>query len=301
MVDAVAEAPTAAVMVLVGKLGLYSILRFAFGIFPDQMHRVAPLMIALGALGVVYGALLALIQKDLKRLAAFATLGALGFIVLGIFSFTTPGLSGGIFQILSESLSGAGLFLLLGFLYERYGSYDMRDFGGLAAKLPWMVTFFVITGLSLIGLPMLNSFVGEFLILTGGMQSVFGHHILWTTVATTGVILSAAYMLTATQRVFYGELGLRSSRSRTRPLAPRAPRHVAPPHPLPRPRHRLPVLDALHRPRRPPPRRDRSHQHPLRPRREHDSQGAPSIAERWVGRKQQAERPCPERYSSTPT
>ncbi len=211
MVDAIAEAPTAAVMVLVGKLGLYSILRFAFGIFPDQMHRAAPLMIALGALGVVYGALLALIQKDLKRLAAFATLGALGFIVLGIFSFTTPGLSGGIFQILSESLSGAGLFLLLGFLYERYGSYDMRDFGGLAAKLPWMVTFFVITGLSLIGLPMLNSFVGEFLILTGGMQSVFGHHILWTTVATTGVILSAAYMLTATQRVFYGELGLRSS------------------------------------------------------------------------------------------
>lgn len=210
MVDAIAEAPTAAVMVLVGKLGLYSILRFAFGIFPDQMHRAAPLMIALGGIGVVYGALLALIQKDLKRLAAFATLGALGFIVLGIFSFTTPGLSGGIFQILSESLSGAGLFLLLGFLYERFGTYDMRDFGGLAGKLPWLATFFVITGLSLIGLPMLNSFVGEFLILTGGMQSIFGHHIVWTTIATTGVILSAAYMLTATQRVFYGELGLRS-------------------------------------------------------------------------------------------
>ena len=86
----------------------------------------------------------------------------------------------------------------------------MRDFGGLAAKLPWMVTFFVITGLSLIGLPMLNSFVGEFLILTGTMQSIFGHHILWTVVATTGVILSAAYMLTATQRVFYGDLGCRS-------------------------------------------------------------------------------------------
>ena len=146
LVDAIAEAPTAAVMVLAGKLGLYSILRFSFGIFPDQMHRIAPLMIALGAIGIVYGALLALIQNDLKRLAAFATLGALGFIVLGIFSFTIPGLTGGIFQILSESLSGAGLFLLLGFLYERYGTYDMRDFGGLAGKLPWLVTFFVITG-----------------------------------------------------------------------------------------------------------------------------------------------------------
>lgn len=207
--DATAEAPTAAVMVLVGKLGLYSILRFSFGIFPEQSHRIAPLMMALGAIGIAFGALIGLVQKDLKRLAGYATLSALGFIVLGIFTFTISGLDGGIFQILSESLSGGALFLLLGMLYERYASYDMRDYGGLAAKLPWMVTMFVITTLSLIGLPMLNSFVGEFLILSGGMQAIFAHHILWTVIGTTGVILSAGYMLAAIQRVFYGETGLR--------------------------------------------------------------------------------------------
>jgi len=210
LADAISEAPTAAVMVLAGKLGLYSILRFSFGIFPDQSHRIAPLLTALGALGIVYGALLALIQKDLKRLSAFATLSALGFIVLGIFTFTISGLDGGIFQILSESLSGAALFMLLGLLYERFGTYDMRDLGGLAAKLPWVVTMFVLTTLSLIGLPMLNSFVGEFLILAGSMQAALPHHLLWTTVATTGVILSAGYMLWTVQRVFYGELGLKS-------------------------------------------------------------------------------------------
>ena len=153
------------------RLGLYSILRFSFGIFPEQSRRIAPLMIALGAIGIVYGALLALVQNDLKRLAAYATLGALSFIVLGIFTFTIAGLDGGIYQILNESLAGAALFMLLGLLYERYGTYDMRDYGGLAAKLPWMVTLFVITALSVVGLPMLNGFVGEFLILSGSMQS----------------------------------------------------------------------------------------------------------------------------------
>ena len=208
--DAVSEAPTAAVMVLAGKLGLYSILRFSFSIFPEQSHRIAPLMLALGAIGIVYGALLALVQKDLKRLAAYATLSALAFIILGIFSFTVSGLDGGIFHILSESLSGAAFFMLLGILYERYGTYDMREYGGLAAKLPWMVTLFVITTLSLVGLPMLNGFVGEFLILSGSMQAAFAHHMVWTVLATTGVILSASYMLWMIQRVFYGDLGIKS-------------------------------------------------------------------------------------------
>jgi NADH-quinone oxidoreductase subunit M len=193
-------------MVLAGKLGLYSILRFSFGIFPAEAHRIAPLMIALAAIGIVYGSLLALTQYDLKRLAAFATLGALSFIILGIFTFTISGLDGGIFHILSESISGAALFLLLGLLYERYQTYDMRELGGLAAKLPWIVTFFVITTLSVVGLPMLNNFVGEFLILSGAMQSSIPHHILWTALATTGVILSASYMLWMIQRVFYGDL-----------------------------------------------------------------------------------------------
>ncbi len=209
--DAIAEAPTAVVMVLAGKLGLYSILRFSFGIFPTQSHRIAPLMMALGAIGIAFGALIALVQKDLKRLSAYATLSALGFIVFGIFTFTISGVDGGIFQILSESLAGAALFMLLGLLYERFGTYDIRDLGGLAAKLPWLVTMFVITALAMIGLPMLNGFVGEFLILAGGMQAIFAHHILWTVIGATGVILSAGYMLSVIQRVFYGELGLRSA------------------------------------------------------------------------------------------
>jgi NADH-quinone oxidoreductase subunit M len=128
-------------------------------------------------------------------------------ITLGIFTFTIAGLDGGIYQILNESLAGAALFMLLGLLYERYGTYDMREYGGLAAKVPWMVTLFVITTLSIIGLPMLNSFVGEFLILSGSMQSTFAHHHLWTALATSGVILSAAYMLGMIQRVFYCGLG----------------------------------------------------------------------------------------------
>ena len=153
-------------MVLAGKTGLYSILRFSFGIFPEQSHHIAPLMIALGAIGIVYGALIALVQNDLKELAAYSTLGQLSFIVLGIFTFTIAGLDGGIYQILNESLSGGALFMLLGLLYERYGTYDMRDWAALRRSC--------LGGddlrhhhLSLIGLPMLNSFVGEFLILSG--------------------------------------------------------------------------------------------------------------------------------------
>lgn len=208
--DAVAEAPTAAVMVLTGKLGLYSILRFSFGIFPEQSRHIAPLLIALGAIGVVYGALIALVQKDLKRLAAYATLGHVSIVVLGIFSFTIAGLDGGIYATLNEGIGGAALFILLGALYERYHTYDMRALGGLAQKLPWMVTFYVITALSVVGLPMLNGFVGEFLVLSGSMQSTIAHHIGWTVLATTGVILTASYMLWMIQRVFYGDLGHKS-------------------------------------------------------------------------------------------
>ncbi|MGA7155599.1 MAG: NADH-quinone oxidoreductase subunit M [Acidobacteriaceae bacterium] len=208
--DAVAEAPTAAVMVLAGKLGLYSILRFSFGIFPDQSRHVAPLLIALGAIGIVYGSLIALIKTDLKKLAAFSTLAHVSFVVLGIFTFTVLGLDGGVFQILNESLIGAAFFILLGLLYERYGTYDMRDYGGLATRHPWMVTMFVVTSLAAVGLPMLNGFVGEFLILSGSMSSIVTHHILWTTIAATGVIFSASYMLWMIQRVFYGSNGVRT-------------------------------------------------------------------------------------------
>jgi len=207
--DAV-EAPTAAVMVLAGKLGLYSILRFSFGIFPDQSRHVAPVLIALGAIGIAYGSLIALIKTDLKKLASFSTLAHASFVVLGIFTFTVSGVDGGVFQILNESLIGAAFFVLLGLLYERYGTYEMRDYGGLATKHPWMVTMFVITTLAAVGLPMLNGFVGEFLILSGTMQSTIAHHITWTVVGTTGVIFGAGYMLWMIQRVFYGKLGVRS-------------------------------------------------------------------------------------------
>ncbi|HLI77500.1 MAG TPA: NADH-quinone oxidoreductase subunit M, partial [Acidobacteriaceae bacterium] len=207
--DAVQEAPTAVVMVLAGKLGLYSILRFSLGIFPEQSRHIAPLMIALGAIGIVYGALLALVQNDLKKLGAFSLLSHVSFIVLGIYSFSVAGLDGSVFQILNESLIGAALFSLMGILYERYGTYDMRDYGGLAQKHAWMVTMFVITALAAVGLPLLNGFVGEFLILTGAMQTFIAHPVLWTVIGTTGVIFSAAYMLWMIQRVFYGNLGLR--------------------------------------------------------------------------------------------
>lgn len=221
--DSISEAPTAAVMVLAGKTGFYAILRFSFGIFPEQSHRIAPLMVALGAIGIVYGALIAITRKDMKELAAYSTLSHLAFITLGIFTFTISGIDGGIYQILNHGISGGALFLLLGFLYERYKTYDMRDLGGLAAQLPWMVTLYVITTLSLVGLPMLNSFVGEFLILSGSMQS--GYHVAWTVLATTGVILSAGYMLLMIQRVFYGTLGVTSSEISPRDLYVRE--HVA--------------------------------------------------------------------------
>ena len=183
--------------------------------------HVAPLLIALGAIGIAYGSLIALIKSDLKKLAAFSTLAHVSFIVLGIFTFTVLGLDGGVFQILNESLIGAALFVLMGLLYERYGTYDMRDYGGLATRHPWMVTMFVITSLAAVGLPMLSGFVGEFLILSGAMQTFVLHHIAWTVVGTTGVIFSAAYMLWMIQRVFYGRLGLRPEEVQGWDLTPR--------------------------------------------------------------------------------
>jgi NADH-quinone oxidoreductase subunit M len=225
LADAVSEAPTAAVMVIAGKLGLYSILRFSFGIFPGQSHRIAPFMLALGAIGIVYGALLALVQKDLKRLAAFGTLGHVSVVILGIFAFTISGIDGGIYQTLNEGIGGAALFMLLGLLYERYRTYDMREYGGLAARLPWIVTMFVLTALSVVGLPMLNGFVGEFLVFSGAMQSAISHHTLWTVVATSSVILTASYMLWMIQRVFYGDLSRRATN--TEPLDLTAREHLA--------------------------------------------------------------------------
>jgi NADH-quinone oxidoreductase subunit M len=200
--DVISEAPTAFAMVVAGKLGLYSIIRFNLGLFPAQAKQVAPWMIALAVIGLLYGALVALVQKDMKRLAAYATMSGLSFCTLGIFSFVVAGVDGSVYQILSHEISGSALLVLFGFLYERFGTYDIASYGGLAAKMPRYATLFVITTLSLIGLPILNGFVGEFLILS----SSFGVHASWAAAATVGVILSAAYMLWLVQRIFYGPI-----------------------------------------------------------------------------------------------
>jgi NADH-quinone oxidoreductase subunit M len=188
-------------MVVAGKLGLYSIIRFNLGLFPVQSRQIAPLMVTLAVIGVLYGAFVALVQQDLKRLIAFSTVGHLNLCVLGIFCFTVTGLSGTVYQILNHELSGAAFLILLGILYERYGTYDLTLYGGLAAKLPRMATLYVITTLSLIGLPILNGFVGEFLIFS----SSFGVHPYWGAAATLSVILTAAYMLGLIQKIFYGQ------------------------------------------------------------------------------------------------
>jgi NADH-quinone oxidoreductase subunit M len=198
--DVFSEAPTAMAMVVSGKLGIYSILRFHLALFPAQARQIAPLMIALAAIGIVYGALVALVQKDLKRLLAFATLSSLSFCTLGIYTFAASGLSGALFHILSESITGAAMFILFGLMYERYATYDIGQYGGLASRMPRMTVLFLVTTLSLIGLPILTGFVGEFLTLSSG----FAVNQTWGAIATTGVILSASYMLWMVQRVFYG-------------------------------------------------------------------------------------------------
>ncbi|HEY4045846.1 MAG TPA: NADH-quinone oxidoreductase subunit M [Acidobacteriaceae bacterium] len=198
--DTFSEAPTAMAMVVAGKLGLYSILRFNLGLFPVQARQLAPWMIALAVIGILYGALVALVQRDMKRLAAYATLSGLSFCVLGIFCFAVSGVDGALYQTINEGIIGGALLILLGILYERYGTYEIAAYGGLAAHMPLFATLFVIVSLALIGLPMLNGFVGEFLILSGS----FAGHTGWVAAATVGVILSAAYMLSLVQKVFYG-------------------------------------------------------------------------------------------------
>jgi len=198
--DAFSEAPTAMAMVIAGKLGLYSILRFNLGLFPAQARQVAPWMIALAVIGILYGALVALVQKDMKRLVAFSTVSALSFCILGIFCFAVSGVDGAVYQTVNEGVSAGALFLLLGFMYDRYGTYEIASYGGLAKRMPRLATLFVITSLSLVGLPLMNGFVGEFLILSGS----FPGHVAWVSAATAGVILSASYMLWMIQRVFYG-------------------------------------------------------------------------------------------------
>lgn len=201
LADTYSEAPVALAMVVAGKLGLYSMLRFHIGLFPVQARALAPWLVTLAVIGLLYGACLALVQRDFWRLLAFASLSHLSLIVLGIYGLTFTGWDGAIYQILNHGVVDGALFLLLGILEIRYGTSQIASYGGLARKLPQTATLFVITSLAMIGLPMLNGFVGEFLILSSTFTGVSRG---WAIAATVGVILGAAYMLWLVQRIFYG-------------------------------------------------------------------------------------------------
>jgi NADH-quinone oxidoreductase subunit M len=202
--DAHTEAPTGGSVILAGvllKLGTYGILRFGLFLFPEAARHFAPLLLTLAVIGMLYGALVAAVQKDLKRLVAYSSVAHLGFIILGTFAFTTQGLSGGVLQMVNHGLSTGALFLLVGWIYERRHTRRIAELHGLQKVAPWMAAVFTVVMLSSIGLPGLNGFVGEFLVLLG----TFVTHRWWAVVGTTGVILAAVYMLWAYQRVFHGE------------------------------------------------------------------------------------------------
>jgi NADH-quinone oxidoreductase subunit M len=199
--DTFSEAPVAMAMVVAGKLGLYSMLRFHIGLFPNQARVFAPLLVGLAVIGILYGACLALVQRDFWRLMAFASVSHLSLVVLAIYGLTFAGWSGGVFQLLSHGVVDAALFLLLGALELRYGATTIASYGGLAAKLPRAATYFVIASLTMIGLPLLSGFVGEFTILSSTFAGV-SHG--WAIAAAVGVILGAGYMLWLVQRLFYG-------------------------------------------------------------------------------------------------
>src|SRR5713226_2563384 len=169
--------------------------------FPEASRTCAPWIVVLAIIGIIYGALVALVQPNMKKLVAYSSVSHLGFVVLGIFSFTPAGLDGAVFQMLAHGISTGALFVLVGYLYERRHSLEIADYGGVASAAPWLSTVFLITTLASMGLPMLNNFVGEYLVLQGSAQANFR----WTVMASIGVILSACYMLWLYQRVFYGD------------------------------------------------------------------------------------------------
>jgi NADH-quinone oxidoreductase subunit M len=202
--DAHGEAPTAGSVMLASvmlKLGTYGIVRICLPLFPDAAIAAAPWIVILALIGIIYGALVAMVQPNMKRLVAYSSVSHLGFVVLGIFTFTHFGLDGAVYQMLNHGVSTGALFILVGFLYERRHSLEISDYGGVATVAPWLSTVFVVTTLASIGLPLLNNFVGEFLVLQGAAVANFP----WAVFAALGVILSAVYMLWLVQRTFYGE------------------------------------------------------------------------------------------------
>ena len=206
--DAHVEAPTVGSVILAGvllKMGTYGIVRFCLPLFPQAAADATPWIVPLAVIGIIYGALVAMVQPDLKKLVAYSSVSHLGFVVLGLFSQSDAGIQGSVIQMVNHGLSTGALFLLVGMIYERRHSRMIVDFGGLAKKMPIFATIFLIVTLSSIGLPYLNGFVGEFMILLGSF--VGGAFSKWYVVfATTGVILAAVYMLWMYQRVMFGTL-----------------------------------------------------------------------------------------------
>jgi NADH-quinone oxidoreductase subunit M len=201
--DAHTEAPTAGSVILAGvmlKLGTYGFLRFGLYLFPEAGHWFAPLFLTLGVIGITYGAIVATMQHDLKRLVAYSSIAHLGFIILGTFALTNQGLTGGVMQMVNHGISTGALFLLVGMISERRHTRQIAELRGLQTVAPVFAAVFTLVMLSSLGLPGLNGFVGEFLVLIGSFLTARW----WTVVAATGVILAALYLLWAYQRVFHG-------------------------------------------------------------------------------------------------
>jgi len=202
--DAYRESPAAGAVVLAGimaKLGTYGIIRFDLELFPHAVVVLAPLLLTLGVIGILYGGIVAAVQRDLKRLIAYSSLAHIGFIVVGLFALTGQALSGAVLQMVNHGIYTAALFLLVAMIYRRSGSFSTRDLVGLQARAPVLAGLFTVTMLASIGVPGLNGFVGEFLILSG----TFLTHRWWAVVATAGVVVAAVYLLWAYQQVFHGK------------------------------------------------------------------------------------------------
>ncbi len=203
--DAHVEAPTAGSVLLAGvllKMGTYGIVRFCLPLFPDAAIELSPFIATLAVIGIIYGALVAMVQPDLKKLVAYSSVSHLGLVVLGLFAMNQQGMEGAIYQMLNHGISTGALFLMVGMIYERRHTRLIDEFGGLATPLPVFSTFLMIVTLSSIGLPLLNGFVGEFLILLGSFKA----NRTYTVLAASGIILSAVYMLWMFQRVVFGEV-----------------------------------------------------------------------------------------------
>jgi NADH-quinone oxidoreductase subunit M len=220
--DAHVEAPTAGSIILAGvllKMGTYGFLRFCLPLFPDASLAYGPLMFALAVVGVVYGAWVSTVQPDLKKLVAYSSVSHLGFVMLGIFTLNAQGLVGAVIQMINHGLSTGALFLMVGIIYERRHTRLISEFGGLWQAVPAFSALFLVVALSSLGLPGLNGFVGEFLILLG----VFQVHPWLAALATTGIIFAAVYLLWMYQRVVFGPL----TREENRRLADLSPREWA--------------------------------------------------------------------------